>query len=43
MELRVEIYGDSACFEECLDEFTVNEWLDMDNMFHKCDLSYLVT
>jgi len=37
MELRVEIYGDAACFEECLDEFTAKDWLDVENMFDKCD------
>lgn len=28
MELRVEIEGDAACFEECLDEFNVStKWV----------------
>ncbi|XP_020588084.1 ubiquitin carboxyl-terminal hydrolase 18-like [Phalaenopsis equestris] len=36
MDLTVEIHGDSESLEECLDQFTVKEWLDGDNMY-KCD------
>ncbi|KAH9798614.1 ubiquitin carboxyl-terminal hydrolase 19 [Citrus sinensis] len=36
MDLTVEIHGDAASLEECLDQFTAKEWLDGDNMY-KCD------
>ncbi|KAK4274514.1 hypothetical protein QN277_017722 [Acacia crassicarpa] len=36
MDLTVEIHGDAASLEECLDQFTVKEWLDGENMY-KCD------
>ena len=36
MDLTVEIQGDAASLEECLDQFTAKEWLDGDNMY-KCD------
>ena len=36
MDLTVEIHGDSASLEECLDQFTAKEWLHGDNMY-KCD------
>ncbi|KAI4376217.1 hypothetical protein MLD38_014004 [Melastoma candidum] len=36
MDLTVEIHGDAASLEECLDQFTVKEWLDGDNMY-SCD------
>ncbi|KAI9106808.1 hypothetical protein K1719_022336 [Acacia pycnantha] len=36
MDLTVEIQGDVASLEECLDQFTVKEWLHGDNMY-KCD------
>ncbi|KAJ8758803.1 hypothetical protein K2173_000524 [Erythroxylum novogranatense] len=36
MDLTVEIHGDAASLEECLDQFTVKEWLHGDNMY-KCD------
>ncbi|KAJ7966328.1 Ubiquitin carboxyl-terminal hydrolase [Quillaja saponaria] len=36
MDLTVEIQGDAASLEECLDQFTVKEWLHGDNMY-KCD------
>ncbi|CAM8958608.1 unnamed protein product [Rhodiola kirilowii] len=36
MDLTVEIHGDNASLEECLDQFTTPEWLDGDNMY-KCD------
>lgn len=36
MDLTVEIHGDAASLEECLDQFTKKEWLDGDNMY-KCD------
>ncbi|KAL3500224.1 hypothetical protein ACH5RR_039317 [Cinchona calisaya] len=36
MDLTVEIQGDSASLEECLDQFTAKEWLHGDNMY-KCD------
>ncbi|CAJ2675132.1 unnamed protein product [Trifolium pratense] len=36
MDLTVEIHGDAASLEECLDQFTVKEWLDGDNMY-KCE------
>ncbi|XP_057426736.1 ubiquitin carboxyl-terminal hydrolase 18-like isoform X2 [Lotus japonicus] len=36
MDLTVEIHGDAASLEECLDQFTVKEWLDGDNKY-KCD------
>jgi hypothetical protein len=32
MELRVEIDGDVAHLKKCLDEFTVKEWLNVENM-----------
>ncbi|TKY74829.1 Ubiquitin carboxyl-terminal hydrolase 19 [Spatholobus suberectus] len=36
MDLTVEIHGDAASLEECLDQFTAKEWLHGDNMY-KCD------
>lgn len=36
MDLTVEIQGDVASLEECLDQFTVKERLHGDNMY-KCD------
>ncbi|KAG5030882.1 hypothetical protein AAZX31_06G054500 [Glycine max] len=36
MDLNVEIHGDAASLEECLDQFTAKEWLHGDNMY-KCD------
>ncbi|MBA0723053.1 hypothetical protein Golax_003669, partial [Gossypium laxum] len=36
MDLTVEIHGDASSLEECLDQFTVKEWLHGDNMY-KCD------
>ncbi|KAL7187156.1 hypothetical protein ACSBR1_037260 [Camellia fascicularis] len=36
MDLTVEIQGDATSLEECLDLFTVREWLHGDNMY-KCD------
>ncbi|MED6144856.1 hypothetical protein PIB30_019476 [Stylosanthes scabra] len=36
MDLTVEIHGDAASLEECLDQFTAKEWLQGDNMY-KCD------
>ncbi|KAK8963035.1 Ubiquitin carboxyl-terminal hydrolase 19 [Platanthera guangdongensis] len=36
MDLTVEIQGGSESLEECLDQFTVKEWLDGENMY-KCD------
>ncbi|KAK9077773.1 hypothetical protein SSX86_006111 [Deinandra increscens subsp. villosa] len=36
MDLTVEIHGDAASLEECLDQFTAKEWLDGDNKY-KCD------
>ncbi|KAL2544544.1 ubiquitin carboxyl-terminal hydrolase 18-like [Forsythia ovata] len=36
MDLTVEIHGNAASLEECLDQFTAKEWLDGDNMY-KCD------
>lgn len=36
MDLTVEIQGGSDSLEECLDQFTVKEWLDGENMY-KCD------
>ncbi|XP_010259741.1 PREDICTED: uncharacterized protein LOC104599075 [Nelumbo nucifera] len=36
MDLTVEIHGDATSLEECLDQFTVKEWLDGENMY-KCD------
>lgn len=36
MDLTVEIHGDAASLEECLDQFTVKERLDGENMY-KCD------
>ncbi|KAJ8634685.1 hypothetical protein MRB53_008952 [Persea americana] len=36
MDLTVEIQGDVASLEDCLDQFTVKEWLDGENMY-KCD------
>ncbi|GJZ26605.1 ubiquitin carboxyl-terminal hydrolase 18-like protein [Tanacetum coccineum] len=36
MDLTVEIHGDAASLEECLDQFTVKEWLEGDNKY-KCD------
>lgn len=36
MDLTVEIQGDAEYLEECLDQFTAEEWLDGDNKY-KCD------
>ncbi|KAK9130209.1 hypothetical protein Sjap_010696 [Stephania japonica] len=36
MDLTVEIQGDAASLEDCLDQFTAQECLDGDNMY-KCD------
>ena len=36
MDLTVEIQGDAASLEECLDQFTAREPLHGDNMY-KCD------
>ncbi|KAJ6804059.1 ubiquitin carboxyl-terminal hydrolase 19-like [Iris pallida] len=36
MDLAVEIHGDAESLEECLNQFTIKEWLDGDNMY-KCD------
>ncbi|CAM8919575.1 unnamed protein product [Rhodiola kirilowii] len=36
MDLTVEIHGNNASLEECLEQFTIPEWLDGDNMY-KCD------
>ncbi|KAL8130662.1 hypothetical protein V2J09_019817 [Rumex salicifolius] len=36
MDLTVEIQGDAASLEECLDQFTVKEYLHGDNMY-RCD------
>ncbi|XP_030475492.1 ubiquitin carboxyl-terminal hydrolase 18 [Syzygium oleosum] len=36
MDLTVEIHGDAGSLEECLEQFTVKEWLHGDNMY-KCD------
>ncbi|KAG5225134.1 ubiquitin carboxyl-terminal hydrolase [Salix suchowensis] len=36
MDLTVEIHGDAASLEECLDQFTDKEWLHGENMY-KCD------
>ncbi|XP_057958289.1 ubiquitin carboxyl-terminal hydrolase 18 [Malania oleifera] len=36
MDLTVEIQGDAASLEDCLDQFTVREWLHGENMY-KCD------
>ncbi|XP_012455330.1 ubiquitin carboxyl-terminal hydrolase 19 [Gossypium raimondii] len=36
MDLTVEINGDASSLEECLDQFTVKEWLHGENMY-KCD------
>ncbi|CAL9063189.1 unnamed protein product [Musa banksii] len=36
MDLTVEILGDAESLEECLDQFTMKEWLDGDNKY-KCD------
>lgn len=36
MDLTVEIHGDASSLEECLDQFTVKERLDGENMY-KCD------
>jgi hypothetical protein len=36
MDLTVEIHGDAASLEECLDQFTVKECLQGENMY-KCD------
>ncbi|XP_008789702.2 ubiquitin carboxyl-terminal hydrolase 18-like isoform X2 [Phoenix dactylifera] len=36
MDLTVEIQGDAESLEECLDQFTVKEWLDGENKY-KCD------
>ncbi|KAE8718916.1 Ubiquitin carboxyl-terminal hydrolase 19 [Hibiscus syriacus] len=36
MDLTVEINGDASSLEECLEQFTVKEWLHGENMY-KCD------
>ncbi|KAK1318001.1 Ubiquitin carboxyl-terminal hydrolase 18 [Acorus calamus] len=36
MDLTVEIQGDGGSLEECLNKFTMKEWLDGENMY-KCD------
>lgn len=36
MDLTVEIHGDAASLEECLEQFTATEWLQGENMY-KCD------
>ncbi|XP_031480626.1 ubiquitin carboxyl-terminal hydrolase 18-like isoform X1 [Nymphaea colorata] len=36
MDLTVEIQGDAESLEECLQHFTVKEWLDGENMY-KCE------
>ncbi|KAL1557411.1 ubiquitinyl hydrolase 1 [Salvia divinorum] len=36
MDLTVEVHGDAESLEECLDQFTAEEWLHGDNMY-KCD------
>ncbi|KAG0463148.1 hypothetical protein HPP92_021624 [Vanilla planifolia] len=36
MDLTVEIHGGAESLEECLDQFTMKEWLDGENMY-KCD------
>ncbi|XP_068652589.1 ubiquitin carboxyl-terminal hydrolase 18-like [Aristolochia californica] len=36
MDLTVEIQGDAASLQDCLEQFTVKEWLDGENMY-KCD------
>ncbi|KAF5815430.1 putative ubiquitinyl hydrolase 1 [Helianthus annuus] len=36
MDLTVEIQGDAASLEECLDKYTAKEWLEGDNKY-KCD------
>ncbi|KAK1292278.1 Ubiquitin carboxyl-terminal hydrolase 18 [Acorus calamus] len=36
MDLTVEIHGDGGSLEECLNKFTMKEWLDGENMY-KCD------
>ncbi|XP_023635166.1 ubiquitin carboxyl-terminal hydrolase 18 isoform X2 [Capsella rubella] len=36
MDLIVEMHGDAVSLEECLDQFTTEEWLQGDNMY-KCD------
>ncbi|KAJ6924992.1 ubiquitin carboxyl-terminal hydrolase 18-like [Populus alba x Populus x berolinensis] len=36
MDLTVEIHGDAASLEECLDQFTDKEWLHGENLY-KCD------
>ncbi|KAF5748095.1 hypothetical protein HS088_TW04G00044 [Tripterygium wilfordii] len=36
MDLTVEIHGDASSLEECLDQFTVKEWLHGENMY-RCD------
>ncbi|KAF9661996.1 hypothetical protein SADUNF_Sadunf18G0007300 [Salix dunnii] len=36
MDLTVEIHGDAASLEQCLDQFTDKEWLHGENMY-KCD------
>ncbi|KAM1572762.1 hypothetical protein ACFXTI_042820 [Malus domestica] len=36
MDLTVEIHGDASSLEECLDQFTIKEWLHGENMY-KCD------
>ncbi|KAF3970221.1 hypothetical protein CMV_006071 [Castanea mollissima] len=36
MDLTVEIHGDAASLEECLEQFTAKECLNGENMY-KCD------
>jgi hypothetical protein len=35
--LRVEIDGDAASLVEYLDQFTIKEWLDGENMYNKLE------
>ncbi|OWM86858.1 hypothetical protein CDL15_Pgr015894 [Punica granatum] len=36
MDLTVEIHGDAASLEECLEQYTAQEWLHGDNMY-RCE------
>ncbi|KAG9456018.1 hypothetical protein H6P81_000526 [Aristolochia fimbriata] len=36
MDLTVEIQGDAASLQDCLEQFTAKEWLDGENMY-RCD------
>uniref|UniRef100_A0A2P2LAU1 Uncharacterized protein MANES_16G133800 n=1 Tax=Rhizophora mucronata TaxID=61149 RepID=A0A2P2LAU1_RHIMU len=36
LDLTVEIHGDAASLEECLNQFTAKEWLQGENMY-KCE------